>query len=85
MPEFHQDEVGEDGKGGLDLFDPLKDAEFQYEGDKTLFEDEDTRSFYETLPDLRAFIPGILYRDSENTSGKDDLKNADTGLEEGKL
>ncbi|XP_005093367.2 regulator of nonsense transcripts 2 isoform X2 [Aplysia californica] len=82
MPEFQQEDGGEDGNRGLDIFNPLKDAEFQYEGDKTLFEDEDTRSFYETLPDLRAFIPGILYRDSENISAKDDLKNADTGLEE---
>lgn len=41
--------------------------QFQYTGDSTLFEDEDARSFYETLPDLKAFIPGVrecveLYR-----------------------
>ncbi|XP_059153524.1 regulator of nonsense transcripts 2-like isoform X2 [Physella acuta] len=82
FPEFPQEEYTEDGNGVLDIFNPLKDAEFQYDGDKTLFEDEDTRSFYETLPDLRAFIPSILYKDSENTHIKDDLKNADTGLEE---
>ncbi|KAH9494812.1 Regulator of nonsense transcripts upf2 [Bulinus truncatus] len=60
----------------------IQNQSFQYDGDKTLFEDEDTRSFYETLPDLRAFIPSILYKDSENSSSKDALKNADTGLEE---
>ena len=41
--------------------------QYQYEGDLTLFEDEDTRMFYEHLKDLRAFIPGILYKDSEKT------------------
>ncbi|BFZ08914.1 hypothetical protein BsWGS_11958 [Bradybaena similaris] len=82
LPEFPQEEYTDDGSNVLDIYNPLKDAEFQYDGDKTLFEDDDTRCFYETLPDLRAFIPGILYRDSENVSSKDDLKNADTGLEE---
>ncbi|KAK3800761.1 hypothetical protein RRG08_003165 [Elysia crispata] len=81
IPEFPQEENTDDGNGMLDIFNPLKDAEFQYGGDKSLFEDDDTRSFYETLPDLRASIPSILYRDSEMPSSKDDLKNADTILE----
>ena len=29
-----------------------------------LWEDEETQSFYETLVDLKAFIPAILYKDS---------------------
>ena len=33
--------------------------QFQYVGDSTLFEDEDARTFYETLPDLKSFIPGV--------------------------
>ena len=32
---------------------------FQYDGCSSLFEDEDTRQFYETLPDLKSFIPGV--------------------------
>ncbi|TGZ65650.1 hypothetical protein CRM22_005760 [Opisthorchis felineus] len=32
-----------------------------------LFEDEDTRLFYESLPDIRAMVPGILYKESEQT------------------
>ena len=32
---------------------------FQYDGDSSLFEDEDTRQFYETLPDLKSLIPGV--------------------------
>ena len=35
----------------------------------SFWEDEETRSFYETLPDLKAFIPSILYKDSEKPSG----------------
>lgn len=81
IPDFPQEDYADDGNGMLDIFNPLKDAEFQYGGDKSLFEDDDTRSFYETLPDLKASIPSILYRDSEAPSAKDDLKNADTVLE----
>ena len=29
-----------------------------------MWEDEETQSFYETLVDLKAFIPAILYKDS---------------------
>lgn len=48
---------GASGAGGIDLFNPEK--EFQYDGEKELFEDEDTRQFYENLPDLRAMLPGV--------------------------
>ncbi|CAH8500039.1 unnamed protein product [Heterobilharzia americana] len=33
-----------------------------------LFEDEDTRLFYESLPDIKAMVPAILYKDSEQTT-----------------
>ncbi|VDD79484.1 unnamed protein product [Mesocestoides corti] len=35
-----------------------------------LFEDEDTRLFYESLQDIRAMIPGILYKESEQATVK---------------
>ncbi|VDI62494.1 Hypothetical predicted protein [Mytilus galloprovincialis] len=44
---------------------------FQYVGDTTLFEDEDSRVFYENLPDLKAFIPGICFKDSEQGTTKE--------------
>lgn len=50
---------GASGAGGIDLFNPEK--EFQYDGEKELFEDEDTRQFYENLPDLRAMLPGVSW------------------------
>lgn len=34
-------------------------------GTAVLWEDEDTRAFYENLPELKALIPSILYSDSE--------------------
>ncbi|TNN10516.1 Regulator of nonsense transcripts 2 [Schistosoma japonicum] len=33
-----------------------------------LFEDEDTRLFYESLPDIKAMVPAILYKESEQAS-----------------
>ncbi|TPP48789.1 Regulator of nonsense transcripts 2 [Fasciola gigantica] len=35
-----------------------------------LFEDEDTRLFYESLPDIKAMVPGILYKDSEQAKSE---------------
>ena len=36
-------------------------SQYQYDGDNSLFEDEDSRQFYESLPDLKAFIPGVCF------------------------
>lgn len=35
----------------------------------SLWEDEEDKSFYENLTDLKAFIPAILYKDSSQTAG----------------
>ncbi|GFS94914.1 regulator of nonsense transcripts 2 [Nephila pilipes] len=47
----------------LDVHNRFKDREI-LDGSLLIWEDEDTRSFYENLPDLKAFIPGILFKDS---------------------
>jgi len=39
------------------------DAE-EFTKESLLWEDEETRYFYEELPDLKAFLPSILYKDS---------------------
>ncbi|XP_065347626.1 regulator of nonsense transcripts 2 [Cloeon dipterum] len=36
----------------------------EYTKESLLWENEDTRNFYEDLPDLKAFVPSILYKDS---------------------
>ncbi|XP_046363443.1 regulator of nonsense transcripts 2-like isoform X2 [Haliotis rufescens] len=83
LPDLPDEDLKQDESGGMfDFFSPMKGAECQYEGDCTLFEDEDTRTFYESLPDLRSFIPGILYKDSEQSSSKDANKEPDPVLEE---
>lgn len=46
----------------LDVHNRFKGGEL--DGTTSLWEDEETRSFYESLPDLKAFIPGILFKDS---------------------
>lgn len=82
LPELPEDEIKRDDDTGFDIFNPETSAEFQYTGDSTLFEDEDARSFYETLPDLKAFIPGICYKDSEQSGAKDGSKDDITSLDE---
>ncbi|XP_078309820.1 regulator of nonsense transcripts 2-like isoform X4 [Crassostrea virginica] len=82
LPELPEDEIKRDDDTGFDIFNPETSAEFQYTGDATLFEDEDARSFYETLPDLKAFIPGICYKDSEQAAAKEDSKDDLSCLDE---
>ncbi|ESN94504.1 hypothetical protein HELRODRAFT_189416 [Helobdella robusta] len=55
----------EDSFMGVDIFFPGRPGDNQDNIEGSLFEDEDTRQFYETLPDLRSLVPGILYKDSE--------------------
>ncbi|KAK3612029.1 hypothetical protein CHS0354_021705 [Potamilus streckersoni] len=82
MPELPEEDLKQDEGGMLDIFNPLLNVEFQYEGDSALFEDEDARSFYETLPDLKAFIPGILYKESEQSGCKQETQDEEKELAE---
>ena len=43
----------------------------------SVWEDEDTKTFYESLPDIKALIPSILYKDSVKEIPKDSEKKAD--------
>ncbi|XP_077976967.1 regulator of nonsense transcripts 2-like isoform X2 [Glandiceps talaboti] len=65
MPDLPEDEsIKQDIGMGIDVFNPYNlTAEFDFE--TSLWEDEDTKSFYESLLDLKAFVPGILFKDSE--------------------
>ncbi|XP_078385093.1 regulator of nonsense transcripts 2-like isoform X2 [Oculina patagonica] len=75
MPDLPQDEFvqQEAGAGTVDVFNPFKHSE--YDGSSGLWEDEETRIFYENLRDLKAFLPGILYKD-EGKEQEDDGTNA---------
>lgn len=60
MPDLPEDKsVMEDDGGTFDIHNPFKNAEFQCDGDSMLWEDDDTRSFYENLPDLKALVPAV--------------------------
>ena len=75
LPPFPVEEFDEDAELGLSICNA--GDEFMYDGDLTLFEDEDTRTFYENLPDLKALIPSILYKDSENLKGSAEESDID--------
>lgn len=38
------------------------------QGGVALWEDDDTRAFYECLPELKALVPSILYSESEKAA-----------------
>ncbi|XP_070557491.1 regulator of nonsense transcripts 2-like isoform X2 [Ptychodera flava] len=65
MPDLPEDESARLESGvGIEKFNPYNlTVEFDFE--TSLWEDEDTKSFYESLINLRAFVPGILFKDSE--------------------
>lgn len=45
----------------IDIYTPSGKGE-DFDSTTSLWEDEDTRQFYECLPDLKLLIPGILYK-----------------------
>ncbi|KAJ1437025.1 hypothetical protein SESBI_03863 [Sesbania bispinosa] len=42
-----------------------------------IWDDEDTRAFYECLPDLRAFVPAVLLGETEPKINEQSMKNQD--------
>ncbi|KAK3753991.1 hypothetical protein QZH41_009266, partial [Actinostola sp. cb2023] len=72
MPELPPDEFAQENEGGstIDIFNPFN---MEYDGESGMWEDEDSRVFYENLKDLKASLPGILYKDESKTSSSDNL------------
>ncbi|RWS03575.1 regulator of nonsense transcripts-like protein [Dinothrombium tinctorium] len=77
-----QDDFEDNSMVNIDVSNRFKTtAEFE---SCSIWEDEDTRSFYESLPDLKSLVPSILYKDSvkeglkEKNEEKDDLKTVVT-------
>lgn len=64
VPDLPLEEIAtlDNDAATLDVHNRFKGGEL--DGSTSLWEDEETRSFYENLPDLKAFIPGILFKDS---------------------
>ncbi|XP_019633451.1 PREDICTED: regulator of nonsense transcripts 2-like [Branchiostoma belcheri] len=76
MPDLPEDDFKEEEEGNVDIFLAIKGGEGEI-GENTLWEDEETRSFYENLPNLKEFLPAILFKDSEKKS-KEQEAEADT-------
>nr|VZI12365.1 unnamed protein product [Spirometra erinaceieuropaei] len=59
-----------DSEDGLDADGQLRETVEIDVVNNPIFEDEDTRLFYESLPDIKAMVPGILYKESEQSVSK---------------
>ena len=77
MPEL----TWEDPKKSDDVDDEENDIDEAVESSAlgALWEDEETKSFYEDLVDLKAFIPAILYKESSSAGNVLPEEKADEG------
>ncbi|KAL1487315.1 hypothetical protein MTO96_008098 [Rhipicephalus appendiculatus] len=86
VPDLPLEEIStmETDAATLDIHNRFKGGEL--DGSSSLWEDEESRSFYENLPDLKAFIPGILFKDSAQATTTSTVATveepADLSLEE---
>ncbi|XP_045620961.1 regulator of nonsense transcripts 2 isoform X2 [Procambarus clarkii] len=64
LPELPEDKSQGDDLGLCDM-GMGEGGEIPEGGTAVLWEDDDTRAFYENFPELKALIPSILYSDSE--------------------
>ncbi|CAI0411623.1 unnamed protein product [Linum tenue] len=48
---------------------------------EALWDDEDTRAFYESLPDLRAFVPGVLLGEAEGKANEQSVNTQEQPAE----
>uniref|UniRef100_A0A6N2MDX3 MIF4G domain-containing protein n=1 Tax=Salix viminalis TaxID=40686 RepID=A0A6N2MDX3_SALVM len=53
----------------------------RYNALEALWDDEDTRAFYECLPDLRAFVPAVLLGEAEPKANEHSVKTQDQSNE----
>ena len=58
----------------IDVSNRFKGADEAFFDPSALWEDEDTKSFYENLPDIKELIPSILYKDSVKDGAKAENK-----------
>ncbi len=64
MPELQIDESKKDDDVvNIDIYTPGMRCE-EFDSNTSPWEDEETRQFYENIPDLRVLVPSILYKDS---------------------
>ncbi|CAF0714012.1 unnamed protein product [Brachionus calyciflorus] len=73
MPDLPQDDSSkkEDSLINIDVYTPMRGEDF--DSNSSPWEDEETRQFYECLPEIKSLIPEILYKDTINV--KQETKN----------
>eukprot|EP00794_Sanderia_malayensis_P006104 gene6104-6808_t len=74
VPDLPEDEFEEKYEGGtsINIFTPLRGNE--YDSENGLWEDEDTRTFYENLKDLKSVVPQILFKEKDTKPPQKDTK-----------
>jgi regulator of nonsense transcripts 2 len=65
----------EDDLLNIDIYMPSGRPGDDFDSTNSPWEDEDTRQFYECIPDLKVLVPAILYKDSESKIGEDKEKS----------
>eukprot|EP00094_Tigriopus_californicus_P005657 TCALIF_05453-PA protein Name:"Similar to UPF2 Regulator of nonsense transcripts 2 (Homo sapiens)" AED:0.09 eAED:0.10 QI:511/0.66/0.6/1/1/1/10/0/1134 len=84
MPEFHKDEVTSTTKGKPETLDCSESLgeEVDQSALGRLWEDDETKCFYESLVELEAIIPAILYKDCRDlkTTERKSVQEVDEAL-----
>lgn len=76
MPDLPEDEQNErEEMGTVNIFTPVRGVE--YDSENGIWEDEDTRTFYENLEDLKERVPQILFKDSSSSTLSHQKKKID--------
>lgn len=67
MPDLPEDQLEErEELGTVNIFTPVRGVE--YDSENGLWEDEDTRTFYENVKDLKVLVPQILFKETPTSS-----------------
>lgn len=48
----------------IDVYSPSNNRMEEFDSTTSLWEDEDTRQFYEQIPDLKIFVPGLILKEA---------------------
>jgi len=74
LPDLPEEQIEEKVESGtINIFTPVRGNE--YDTENGLWEDEDTRTFYENLKDLKSFVPQILFKEKDTKPSKDNKRD----------
>eukprot|EP00118_Oscarella_pearsei_P019223 m.203210 g.203210 ORF g.203210 m.203210 type:complete len:978 (+) comp39620_c2_seq3:1434-4367(+) len=82
MPDLPEDESLEEDPVVIGIVVPKEGESYEDAAANALWGDEETRTFYENLIDLKSVIPGILFKDNEGDDETKDDKEKEEEKEE---